>query len=60
MTYVPALPKVGPLRQTGKLGSTVEGKTYFIFFANPGKLIKTGTRATVSIGDFVLPGLLVQ
>lgn len=60
MTYVPAPPKVGPLRQTVKLGSPVEGRTYFIFFANPGKLIKTGTRATVSVGDFVLPGLVVQ
>lgn len=60
MTYVPAPPKVGPLRQTVKLGSPVEGKTYFIFFANPGKLIKAGTRATVSVGDFVMPGLVVQ
>lgn len=60
MTYVPATPKVGPLRQTVKLGAPVEGKTYFIFFANPGKFIKAGTSATVSIGDFVLPGLVVQ
>ncbi|MBI2399474.1 MAG: hypothetical protein HYV23_00145 [Deltaproteobacteria bacterium] len=60
MTYVPAPPKVGPLRQTVKLGSPVEGRTYFIFFANPGKLIKTGAKATVSVGDFVLPGLVVQ
>lgn len=60
MIYVPAPPKVGPLRQTVKLGSPVEGRTYFIFFANPGKLIKTGTRATVAVGDFVLPGLVVQ
>lgn len=60
MTYVPAPPKAVLLRQTVKPGSPAEGKTYFIFFANPGKLIKTGTRATVSIGDFVLPGLVVQ
>lgn len=60
MTYVPAPPKVGPLRQTVKLGKPVEGRTYFIFFANPGKLIKSGTKATVSIGDFVMPGLVVQ
>jgi len=60
MTYVPVTPKVGPLRQTVKLGAPVEGKTYFIFFANPGKFIKAGTSVTVSIGDFVLPGLVVQ
>lgn len=60
LTYVPAMPRVGPLRQTVKLGKPAEGRTYFIFFANPGKLIQPGQRATVSIGDFVLPGLVVQ
>lgn len=60
MSFVPAPPKVGPLRQTVKLGSPLEGRTYFIFFANPGKLIKPGTKATVSIGEFVLAGLEVQ
>jgi hypothetical protein len=60
MTHVPVTPKVGPLRQTVKLGKPIEGRTYFIFFANPGKLIKPGTKATVSIGEFVMPGLVVQ
>jgi len=60
LTHVPVTPKVGPLRQTVKLGKPAEGRTYFIFFANPGKLIKPGTKATVSIGEFVMPGLVVQ
>lgn len=60
LTHVPVMPKVGPLRQTVKLGKPAEGRTYFIFFANPGKLIKSGSRVTVSIGDFVMPGLVVQ
>lgn len=60
ITHVPAMPKVGPLRQTVRLSKPAEGRTYFIIFANPGKLIKTGQRATVSIGDFVMPGLVVQ
>lgn len=60
LTHVPAMPKVGPLRQTVRLGRPAEGRTYFIMFANPGKLIKAGSRATVSIGDFVMPGLVVQ
>lgn len=60
LTYVPVMPKVGPLRQTVRLGKPTEGRTYFIFFANPGKLIKPGSTATVSIGDFVMTGLVVQ
>lgn len=60
LTHVPSMPRVGQLRQTVKLGKPAEGKTYFVFFANPGKLIKPGQKATVTIGDFVLPGLVVQ
>lgn len=60
ITHVPSLPKVGPLRQTVRLAKPLEGRTYFIIFANPGKLIRTGQRATVSIGEFVMPGLIVQ
>lgn len=60
MTHVPVMPKVGPLRQTVRLARPAEGRTYFIIFANPGKLIKPGQRATVAIGDFIMPGLVVQ
>lgn len=60
LTHVPAMPRVGPLRQTVKLAAPVEGRTYFVLFANPGRLIREGQRATVSIGEFVMPGLLVQ
>lgn len=60
MTFVPAQEKAVLRRLKASPGIPVEGRTYFIFFANPGKLIKPGTMATVSIGEFVLPGLEVQ
>lgn len=60
MTFVPARQKGGQRRSMFNHAMPVEGRTYFIFFANPGKLIKPGTLATVSIGEFVLPGLEVQ
>lgn len=49
---VPAPPKVGPLRQTVRNGPPHADKTYFVFFANPGKYVKAGKKVTVVIGDF--------
>jgi hypothetical protein len=49
---VPSSPKVGPLRQTNRFGPPKEGRIYFVLFANPGRLVKPGSKVTVVIGDF--------
>ncbi len=54
----PAPPKIGPLRQTG--ATLKEGRTYFVFFANPGKAVKTGDPVAVVLGELTLQGLTVQ
>jgi hypothetical protein len=54
---VPNPPKTGPLRTTYPPKA---GRTYFMFFANPGKYIKPGSRVTVVVGDFRADGLVVQ
>ena len=47
---VPTTPKVGSLRQTTRQPEA--GKVYFMFFANPGKNIKAGSRAIAVLGKF--------
>jgi hypothetical protein len=54
---VPNPPKVGQLR-SGK--NIKEDKIYFIFFANPGRYIKSGNKVTVAIGDCKIQNLTVQ
>lgn len=53
---VPVPPKTGPLRSTN---DPKEGRTYFMFFANPGRFIAKYSRVTVAIGDFRVSGLTV-
>lgn len=55
---VPAPPKVGSLRQ--RTPTPVEGKTYFVMFANPGRLIQAKDKVTVVIDDLKLTDLVVQ
>lgn len=55
---VPAPPKVGPLRHTGK--NMLAGKQYFILFANPAKRVKAGDEVTVVIGEQRFPRLVVR
>jgi hypothetical protein len=55
---VPAPGRVGPLRQTR---SKVEaGRTYFVFFANPGRAVARGTKVSVIMGDLVIKDLTVR
>ena len=55
---VPSFPKTGSMRQTA---SKMEaGRIYFILFANTGMPVKSGSRVTVTIGDFKAEGLTVQ
>jgi hypothetical protein len=55
---VPAPAKIGPLRQTAR--QLKSGRTYFMFFANPGRLVKPGDTVTVVIGKFRVENLVVQ
>lgn len=55
---VPKDTKLGPLRSSSK--NPVVGKEYFIFFVNPGKLLKRGNKVTVVIGDFKIEGLTIE
>lgn len=50
-------PKVGAMRSSN---DPKEGKTYFMFFANPGRRLQKGQRVTVTIGDFSVKGLVVR
>jgi hypothetical protein len=54
---VPNPPKVGQLR-SGK--NIKEGKIYFIFFANPGRYVKSGNKVAVVIGDCKITDVVVQ
>ena len=56
---VPRSAKVGPLRNTRKSGIE-KGKTYFILFANPGGLVKSGDKVTIKVGDFRIDDLAVD
>jgi len=56
---VPSPPKIGSLRQR-----TVESKAlkqiYFMLFANPSRVIKSGNQVTIVIGDFQAKNLTVK
>lgn len=55
---VPNTPKLGPLRQTTK--KLKKGTIYFALFANPGRLVKSGSKVTVVIGEFRVENIEVQ
>ena len=54
---VPSMGKVGPLRTSNK---PQEGRIYWMFFGNKGKLVKPGSKVTVTIGDFRVENLVVN
>lgn len=54
---VPNMDNVGRIRQ---VGPQVEGREYWVIFANPAKLIKPGDRVNVTIGDFQATGIVVE
>ena len=54
---IPSMENVGQLRQS----STPEsGKSYWMVFANKGKVVKPGDRVSVQIGKFHVDGLEVE
>ncbi len=54
---VPAMEKVGKLRQVGKPEA---GKAYWMAFSNKGRPVKKGDRVDVVIGTFRAQGLVVD
>lgn len=55
---VPNAAKVGPLRATTK--EPMAGKHYYIFFANPGRYVKSGDLVTVVVGKRRFEHLVVR
>jgi hypothetical protein len=54
---VPAPPKTGALRSSN---DPKAGRTYFMFFANPGQFVRRSSPVTVTIGDFSVSSLTVK
>lgn len=55
---VPMTPKLGALRQAPRISRA--GQVYFAIFANPGKLIKAGSKVTVVYGEHKIENLVVE
>jgi hypothetical protein len=54
---VPTPAKTGALRNSNPPKA---GNTYWMFFANPGKLVQPGDTVSIEIGDFLVKDLVVQ
>jgi len=54
---VPTPAKTGALRNSNL---PKDGLTYWMFFANPGKLVESGEQVSIEIGDFQAKNLVVQ
>lgn len=54
---VPTPAKTGALRNSNL---PISGRSYWMFFANPGKLVKQGEHVNIRIGDFEVRNLAVQ
>ena len=54
---VPTPAKTGALRNSNP---PLAGRTYWMFFANPGKFVQPGEQVNIEIGDFLAERLVVQ
>jgi len=54
---VPTPAKTGALRNSNP---PKDGHTYWMFFANPGQLVKPGQHVSIEIGEFLAENLVVQ
>lgn len=54
---VPTPAKTGALRNSNP---PLAGHTYWMFFANPGRLVQPGDHVSIDIGGFRVAGLVVQ
>ena len=56
---VPTMPKVGKLRQL-PAGDRKDDRIYWVFFNNPGGLVKPGGRVTLTIGEARISDIAVE
>lgn len=56
----PYLEIAGPKTQPEDYPEPLDGRTCFVFFANPGRLVKQGDKVTVVIGDFTARSIPVE
>jgi len=54
---VPTPAKTGALRNSNP---PIAGNTYWMFFANPGKLVEPGDTVSIAIGEFRVADLIVE
>jgi hypothetical protein len=54
---VPTPAKTGALRNSNP---PIAGRTYWMFFGNPGKMVKPGHHVSIEIGEFRVDGLVVK
>lgn len=54
---VPVPPKTGALRNSN---DPQAGRTYFMFFGNPGRFLTPGRTVTITIGTFAVAGVRIE
>ena len=54
---VPSPQKIGALRNSGNLEA---GRNYWIMFANPGRMIRAGSKVNVVVGQFQAKDIVVE
>lgn len=57
---VPDTPVLGRIRQTARNNNILTDRTYFIMFGNPGKVLHSGDKVTLLIGQVKITDLTVQ
>lgn len=57
---VPDTPVLGRIRQTARNNSIMLNRTYFIMFGNPGKVLQSGDKVTLLLGQVKITDLTVQ
>ncbi|WP_147321370.1 hypothetical protein [Rhodoferax lacus] len=57
---VPDTPVLGRIRQTARNNNILTDRTYFIMFGNPGKVLRSGDKVTLLLGQVKIADLSVQ
>jgi hypothetical protein len=57
---VPDTPVLGRIRQTARNNNILTDRTYFIMFGNPGKVLHSGDKVSLLLGQVKVTDLMVQ
>jgi hypothetical protein len=57
---VPESPVLGRIRQTARNNNILLDRNYFIMFGNPGKVLQSGDKVTLLLGQVKITDLTVQ